>query len=153
MAGTDNPLGLLPHRPPFLFIDEVVHCDLQGSIRAVRTFRPEEDFFRGHFPGNPIVPGVLLLEGMAQTMAYLAMRWDGSPNVYLVGIDRARFRKPVRPGQRVEFSVVVEGKRLGVFSANAEARVDGAKIAEARLRGIAGPEAEGTVADDGGAAG
>ena len=90
--------GLLPHRPPFLFIDRIVEQS-PGRIHVARTFRPEEDFFRGHFPGRPIVPGVLLLEMMAQ--AFACMTAAPGKGVYLTGVDRARFRKPVLPGQEV----------------------------------------------------
>ena len=135
MSMHDNPIEVLPHRPPFLFIDRVLSCD-STHVRAMRRFRPDEDFFRGHFPGNPIVPGVLLLEGMAQTMAYLANCLPDVKAVYLVGIDKAHFRKPVRPGDEVEFSVTLEGQRLGMFIAAAEAHVDGIKVADARLSGV-----------------
>ncbi len=130
------PEGLLPHRPPFLFIDEVLACDAQ-SARALRTFRPDEDFFRGHFPGRPIVPGVILLESMAQTFAYMALAAaPGVKGVFLTGIDRARFRKPVLPGECVEITVRLEGSRMGLMLGRAEARVGNVKVADARLSGV-----------------
>jgi 3-hydroxyacyl-[acyl-carrier-protein] dehydratase len=131
-----TPTDVLPHRPPFLFIDRVLECT-DTSIRAVRTFRPDEEFFAGHFPGNPIVPGVLLVESMAQALAYLALRHEGTKAVYLTGIDRARFRKPVLPGHEVEIEVHVDGIRMGLISARGEARVGGAKVADAKLSGFA----------------
>ncbi|MEE8409194.1 MAG: 3-hydroxyacyl-ACP dehydratase FabZ [Myxococcota bacterium] len=134
MAPPRPPTDILPHRPPFLLIDEVLRCDNE-SIVAVRTFRADEEFFRGHFPDNPIVPGVLLIEGMAQALAYLAMHGASSNVVYLTGIDRARFRKPVRPGDRVEFEVRIEGERLGILKARGCARVDGHRVADAVLDG------------------
>ena len=130
------PTDIIPHRPPFLFIDEVREVD-GTRIRAVRTFREDEEFFRGHFPGNPIVPGVLLIEAMAQTFACLAMHDESIIAVYLTGIDRARFRRPVSPGQEVEISVEFEGGRLGVMKGRAEARVAGERVADARLSGFA----------------
>ncbi len=130
-----TPAGeLLPPRPPFLFLDEVLECD-ESHVRAVRTFRPDEDFFRGHFPGRPIVPGVLLVEAMAQAFAYWGLTFQKAGAVYLTGVDRARFRRPVLPGDRVELVVRVEGARLGLVSARAEATVAGAKVADARLTG------------------
>lgn len=135
MSELPKPADVLPHRPPFLFIDEVLECE-QLWAKAVRTFREEEEFFRGHFPERPIVPGVILLEGMAQTFAYLAMRRDDLPAVYLTGVDRARFRRPVFPGQRVEFIVRVEGTRMNLVTGKAEARVDNKKVADARLTGL-----------------
>jgi 3-hydroxyacyl-[acyl-carrier-protein] dehydratase len=128
------PTDLLPHRPPFLFIDEVLECT-STFARACRQFRADESFFRGHFPGQPIVPGVLLLEGMAQTFAYLALHGDAEAAVYLTGVDRARFRRPVLPGQVVEFAVRLEDRRLGVVRARAEATVAGARVADATLMG------------------
>ena len=125
---------ILPHKPPFIFIDEVLVCD-DTHVVAARTFRPEEDFFRGHFPDRPIVPGVLLLEGMAQTFAYWGLRYQRARAVYLTGVDRARFRKPVLPGDRVEFEVRVEGARLGLVSARAQANVGGVRVADGRLSG------------------
>lgn len=136
MTEHPNPHALLPHKPPFLFLDEVIELT-PTSLQAARTFRPEEDFFRGHFPERPIVPGVLLVEGMAQAFAYLMIHHHQTEGVYLTGIDRARFRKPVLPGHRVVFTVQVEGQRLGLVHCKAEARVDGHKVADARLSGRA----------------
>ena len=137
---SEPPTRILPHRPPFLFIDRVVEIDGQ-QVTAVRTFRDDEDFFRGHFPGNPIVPGVLLLEAMAQAVAYLAMRQNPGAEVYLTGVDRARFRKPVRPGDEVVLSARIEGKRMGVLRARCEARVGGERVADAVLGGHIGAAA------------
>jgi len=134
MSGYKAPIEVLPHRPPLVLVDEVLECT-ENTIRAIRTFREDEDFFKGHFPGNPIVPGVLLIEGMAQTFAYLAMTQAGTHAVYLTGIDRARFRKPVRPGDTVEFSVSFGSQRLGLITGKGEARVDGVRVASAKLTG------------------
>ena len=101
----------------------------------MRTFRPDEDFFRGHFPQRPIVPGVLLVEGMAQAFAYLMIHHHQVKGVFLTGIDRARFRRPVLPGDKVIFTVEVQGQRLGLVSCRAEARVGEHKVADARLSG------------------
>jgi len=133
-----EPHALLPHKPPFLFIDAVTEVS-DNAIRAHRTFRPDEDFFRGHFPDRPIVPGVLLIEAMAQAFAYLIMRAPDRnlEGVYLTGVDRARFRAPVLPGDRVEITVEIQGERLGLVTAKAEALVDGKKVADARLTGRA----------------
>jgi len=129
------PSEVLPHRPPFLFLDEVVELT-EETVRAVRTFRPDEAFFAGHFPGRPIVPGVILLEAMAQAFAYMAMKLGGLKGVYLTGVDRARFRKPVLPGEKIEITVRVQGGRMGLLSAKAEVRVAGTKVADARLTGF-----------------
>ena len=136
MTDLPPPHALLPHAPPFLFLDEVVALG-ESSVHARRTFRPDEDFFRGHFPGNPIVPGVLLIEGMAQAFAYLMMHGRELRGVYLTGIDRARFRRPVHPGETVDFMVEVEGLRMGLVTGKAEARVGEVRVADARLSGAA----------------
>src|SRR6476661_6179004 len=98
--------SVLPHREPFLLIDRVVEMS-ERHVVAVRAFRAEEPYFAGHFPGQPIVPGVLLVEALAQTMAYYALTFRSAPKVYLVGIDKARFRSVVQPGQEVRFHVEV----------------------------------------------
>jgi len=133
-----SPKDVLPHGEPFIFIDEVLECT-ETFIRARRTFRPEEEFFRGHFPGDPIVPGVLLTEAMAQSFAYLCMSGD-TESVYLTGIDRARFRQPVRPGETVEFRVHFEQARMGLVLGTAEAYVGDTKVAQARLTGAVNPK-------------
>lgn len=131
-----EPSQVLPHRPPFLLLDRVVDVT-ETSITAERTFPPTEAFFAGHFPGRPIVPGVLLIEAMAQAFAYLAIERFQTPGVFLTGIDRARFRKPVLPGELIEIHVTLEGARMGLLRADAEARVAGARVADARLSGHA----------------
>ena len=138
MTTAPDTLALLPHRPPFLFIDRVMSID-ERAIVATRVFRPEEEFFRGHFPGRPIVPGVLLVEAMAQAMALLVLQQQPNQRVYLTGIDRARFRQPVLPGQEIEITVRIEGARLGVFRAVAEVKVGRVRVADATLSGFAGP--------------
>lgn len=131
---------VLPHREPFLFVDRVV--ELEGTrIVGERTFRPEEPFFAGHFPGRPIVPGVLLVEGLAQTLAYFALRHRPAARVFLVGIDKARFRSVVEPGQLVRLEVQVGEERFGMLTARGVARAGGAKVADATLIGYSGDEA------------
>ena len=139
MPSFKPPIDVLEHRPPFLFIDEVVECT-DTFIRARRTFHPEEHFFAGHFPGNPIVPGVILTEAMAQAFAYLCMVHADATSIYLTGIDKARFRQLVRPGETVEFHVTFEHARLGIIRGDAEAFVDGVRVANARLMGGLDPD-------------
>ena len=129
-----DPTEVLPHREPFLWIDRCVEL---GEDRVVceRTFRADEPFFAGHFPGHPVVPGVLLLEGLAQTLAYFALRSSPGAVVMLTGVDRCRFRRPVRPGETVRFEAVVERALLGVVTARATATVAGALAASATIKG------------------
>ena len=129
-----HPIDVLPHRPPFLFVDRVLTCD-EESATAQYTFE-DNDFFAGHFPERPIVPGVILLEGMAQTLAYLALRQLGGGSVLLTGFDTAKIRRPVVPGETVEYSVKVETFRHRMVIAKGRITVSGQLTAEARLKGF-----------------
>src|SRR5260370_12462017 len=129
--------SVLPHREPFLFIDRVLHLS-EGTVVAVRTFREDELFFAGHFPGQPIVPGVLLVEGLAQTMAYFALVNRPATRIYLVGIDRARFRSTVWPGSEVTFRVRIDNERLGIMTGRGQASVGERRVADAPLMGESG---------------
>ena len=134
MADYPTPTELIPHRAPFLFVDEILGVT-ETEVVAQRTFRTDDFFLEGHFPDDPIVPGVILLEGMAQTFAYyMATREPGSRGV-LTGVDRAHFRRPVRPGETVEYRVVFDGHRHGLVRCSATAWVGEAKVADAKLSG------------------
>ena len=128
-------LELLPHRYPFLLIDRVVDMDGDRSATGIKNVTVNEPFFAGHFPGHPVMPGVLLIEAMAQTAAALVMNSLGKENqggiVYFMSIDGARFRKPVLPGDTVHFPVKLSHKRPPVWKFSAEAHVGGRKVAEA----------------------
>ena len=128
---------MLPHREPFLFIDRVLQLS-EGSIVAARMFRDDEPFFAGHFPGQPIVPGVLLVEGLAQAMAYYALVNRPASRVYLVGIDRARFRSAVTAGSEVIFEVRIGEERFGILTGEGQARVGERRVADAALKGYSG---------------
>jgi 3-hydroxymyristoyl/3-hydroxydecanoyl-(acyl carrier protein) dehydratase len=122
-----------------LFLDRVLVADeTTGRCEAERTFGPEEPFFAGHFPGAPVVPGVILVEAMAQTLAYLALRQSPGKAVLLTGVDGCKVRRPVRPGQTVLFKIEVIKRRLGLVVADGVASVDGAVVASARLKGWIG---------------
>ena len=129
-----KPADILPHKAPFLFVDKVVACDVD-SIEAVRCFDGTEPYFAGHFPGHPIVPGVLLVEAMAQAMAYWSLFMNGDSKILLAGVDKARFRKPVLPGDVVVLKVFPGQARLGVLKARAEAYVGDVLVAQANLSG------------------
>jgi 3-hydroxymyristoyl/3-hydroxydecanoyl-(acyl carrier protein) dehydratase len=136
-ASLPDVRAVLPHREPFLMIDKVLEMS-ERHVLAVRTFKPEEPYFAGHFPGQPIVPGVLLVEALAQTMAYYALSFRSAPKVYLVGIDKARFRSVVEPGQEVRFHVEVGEERLSMLTGKGKAMVGDTKVADATLIGYAG---------------
>ncbi len=134
------PIELLPHRAPFLYLDRCLECTTD-FVRATRCFEASEPFFQGHFPDEPMVPGVILVEGMAQTLAYLAALHFPKLRLLLTGIDRCRIRRPVRPGETVTFSVRVEKIAFQkAIVGMAEAFVGEEKAAEARITGFATPE-------------
>lgn len=136
-ADLPRPAEVLPHRPPFLFLDR---CLEHTETRAVaeRTFDAGEPFFAGHFPDYPVVPGVILVEALAQTLAYLALRANPGQIVLLTGVDECRIRRQVRPGETVRFEVEVERTRLKVVTARGVATVAGEKALTAKLMGYFG---------------
>jgi 3-hydroxyacyl-[acyl-carrier-protein] dehydratase len=128
-SATAEVLKYLPHREPFLFIDEVIDIDLGNSIHAIKKVLPEEDYLRGHFPGNPIMPGVIIIEALAQASGILGFKTmdktpqEGSLYVF-AGVDNVRFRKRVRPGDTLHlFSKVVNVKR-GIWKFDVRAEVN-----------------------------
>lgn len=127
--------SVLPHRAPFLMVSRIFELR-DGYVAGLRTFRPDEPFFAGHFPGHPVVPGVLLIEGLAQTMAYYALVQESAPEVFLVGVDRARFRVRVEPGAEVIFEVKTGEQRFGLLTGHGRVSVSGRTVAEATLRGF-----------------
>ena len=128
----------LPHRFPFLMIDRIREIELGKRIVALKNVSINEPFFQGHFPQRPIMPGVLILEAMAQAAGILVFRTQGDkPDVnsvyYLAGIDKARFKKPVVPGDQLEIEVTLERGVRGVWKFSCVARVDGAVVCEAEM--------------------
>lgn len=119
--------GLIPHRGQMLLLDEVFLED-DGSARGLRAIRGDEFFLDGHFPGNPVVPGVMLCEMMAQTACVLLDARGGTP--LFAGLDKVRFRRVVKPGETVETRCTLIRQKAQVFSLRGEARVDGALCAQ-----------------------
>ncbi len=129
-------MKLLPHRYPFLLIDKIVELNGEESGIALKNVTMNEPFFQGHFPGRPVMPGVLLIEAMAQTAGAIVLEHhseDAGKLVFFMSIDKARFRKPVVPGDTVYFHVKLLQKRAPVWKYWAEAHVDGKKVAEAEI--------------------
>ncbi|MGE0653688.1 MAG: 3-hydroxyacyl-ACP dehydratase FabZ [Alphaproteobacteria bacterium] len=129
----------LPHRYPFLMVDRVIEIDGDNSGIGIKNVTVNEPHFTGHFPGRPVMPGVLLIEAMAQTagaICVLAKGWERPPMVYFVSIDEARFRKPVVPGDTVHIHVRKTRNRGNLWKYKAEARVDGAIVAEAEVGAV-----------------
>ena len=131
-------LRKLPHRYPFLLIDRVLEIDKGKRIVALKNVTMNEPYFVGHFPHRPVMPGVLMLEAMAQTAGLLAFADESSvrdPNsvIYFAGIDAARFKRPVEPGDQLVLDVTLDRMKAGVFKFSARATVDGELAVEAQL--------------------
>ncbi len=128
-------MKLLPHRYPFLMVDKIIEIDSDNSAIGIKNVTANEPQFTGHFPESPIMPGVLLIEGMAQTAGAICARKDGIGGnlVYFMTIDNARFRRPVVPGDRVEFHVVKQKQRGTIWKFHCDAKVDGSLVAEADI--------------------
>ncbi len=129
---------LIPHRPPFLLVDRVVSLEPGVRLIAWKSVTMNEPFFVGHFPGKPVMPGVLILEALAQACALLAMKSLeaeklGDKITYLMSIDGARFRKPVVPGDRLELHVEITKRKGAVWRQKGTAVVDGHTVAEAEF--------------------
>ncbi|WP_026375678.1 3-hydroxyacyl-ACP dehydratase FabZ [Aestuariibacter salexigens] len=134
-ADIQEILSLLPHRYPFLLVDRVTEFEPGKSIKAYKNITINEPCFNGHFPGKPIFPGVLILEGLAQAAGLLGFKTMGnSDQLYLyAGIDNARFKKPVVPGDQLEFHVELVKERRGIWKFKGAALVDGGEVCNAEF--------------------
>lgn len=127
---------ILPHRYPLLLIDKIVEFTLDEKIVSIKNVTVNEEFFQGHFPGNPIMPGVLIVEAMAQTGGIMMLNGSDNMNdmqVYFMGIDKARFRKPVVPGDTLVIEAIMKSRRRNVCQFDAKAYVRGDLVCEASL--------------------
>ena len=128
----------LPHRYPFLMVDRVLECVPGQSLRALKNVTINEPFFPGHFPQRPVMPGVMILEALAQATGILAMastdeqRGENSL-YYFVGIDNARFKQPVEPGDQLVLDVVLTRSKRGIWMFSTEAKVDGKVVTSADM--------------------
>ena len=130
-------MNYLPHRYPFLLVDKVVSIDGKETLTAIKNVTINEPFFQGHFPGQPIMPGVLILEALAQATGLLAfsnMEDGHETKIYmLVGIDKSRFRSQVLPGDRLDLKVTLLREMRGIARYECTASVDGKIVAEAEM--------------------
>ena len=127
---------LLPHRYPFLLVDRITHMEEGKWIEGIKNVTINEPFFQGHFPGHPIMPAVLIVEAMAQVGGLLLLTSVGDPSenlMYFMGIDGARFRRPVTPGDQLRFRLTLLRLKGGTAKMRGEAFVDGQRVAEAEL--------------------
>ncbi len=135
---------ILPHRYPFLLVDRVTDIEEGKSIKAYKNVSISEPVFEGHFPGHPIYPGVMIIEGMAQAGGVLAFKSASKEEqeaakdkvVYFMSIDKCKFRNPVRPGDRLEYHLEVLKHRGNIWVLDGKAYVDGTLVAEAELKAM-----------------
>ena len=136
MLDIQDIMKVLPHRYPFLLVDRILEIEENRKIVGLKNVTINEPFFQGHFPGHPIMPGVLIIEAMAQVGGMLLM---GSVNdhqdkvVYFMSLDKVKFRRPVRPGDQLRFELEIVQMRGPVCKMTGVARVDGEVVAEAEM--------------------
>ena len=137
-------MELLPHRYPFILVDRIIEIVPDERIVGLKNVTINEPFFQGHFPGTPIMPGVLIIEAMAQVGAILvnASRSEEKLKelIYFMGIDKARFRKPVVPGDQLVLEVIAMKRRANLFKMAGKATVDGTLVAEAEVMAMTGEQ-------------
>jgi 3-hydroxyacyl-[acyl-carrier-protein] dehydratase len=134
---------ILPHRYPFLLVDKVTSMEIGKNIIAYKNVSISEPVFEGHFPGHPIYPGVMILEGMAQAGGILALKSSGLSDeelklkvIYFMSIDRAKFRSPVKPGDRLEYRIEIIKLRKNLIVLDGKAYVDDKLVSEAELKAM-----------------
>lgn len=137
MLDINEIMKLLPHRYPFLLVDRVTELEPDKKIVGLKNVTMNEPFFPGHFPGHPVMPGVLIVEAMAQVAAILVYSSSDENKgkiTYFVGIDNTKFRKPVVPGDQLRLELEVTGVRRGIYTFSGKAYVDGKLVTESELR-------------------
>ena len=137
-------MSILPHAYPFLLVDRIIEIDPGKRIVGIKNVTYNEPFFPGHFPGRPIMPGVLIVEAMAQTAGILVFnslpQEPNKPPIYFLGIDNVRFRKPVIPGDQLHLELEITKHRQSIWGFKGKALVDGKLVAEAELLAMLGDE-------------
>ena len=148
MMDIDEIKRIIPHRYPFLLVDRVTECDMESRIVGIKNVTTNEPFFQGHFPGFPIMPGVLIIEALAQVACILAlkvMKKEGHGSVFFTGIDGAKFRQPVRPGDQLRLETTKIKQRGTLFRFKGCAYVGDKLAAECTLQAMLGKDAGDSV--------
>ncbi len=134
MLNSDEIKKYIPHRYPFLLVDKIIEMEKGKQVVGVKNVSINENFFQGHFPQYAVMPGVLIIEGMAQTacvFASMELEKNSESTVYFMGIDKAKFRRPVVPGDQLRYELKVIKKRGAIYRFQANAYVEGNLVAEA----------------------
>ena len=132
---------IIPHRYPFLLVDKIIECDDDSRIVGIKSVTINEPFFQGHFPEFPVMPGVLIVEAMAQVACILAMRVlkiEGNSSVFFTGIDGVKFRKPVVPGDVLRLELTKTKQRGELFRFDGKALVEGQVVTQGSIQAILG---------------
>lgn len=141
MMTINEIMKILPHRYPLLLVDRILELEPDKRIVGLKNVTVNESFFQGHFPGSPVMPGVLIIEAMAQCGAILCIKdlpesERAAKLAYFGGIDKARFRKPVLPGDQLIIEITLLQRRAAMARLRGEAKVDGALVAEAEMMSV-----------------
>jgi beta-hydroxyacyl-ACP dehydratase FabZ len=148
MMDIDEIKRIIPHRYPFLLVDRVIECDMESRIVGLKNVTTNEPFFQGHFPEYPIMPGVLIIEALAQVACILALKKlkkEGHGSVFFTGIDGAKFRQPVRPGDQLRLELEKIKQRGTLFRFQGSAYVEDKLAAECTLQAMLGKETNDSV--------
>ena len=143
MMDIDEIKRVIPHRYPFLLVDRVIECDMESRIVGMKNVTTNEPFFQGHFPDFPIMPGVLIIEALAQVACILALKKlkkEGHGSVFFTGIDGAKFRQPVRPGDQLRLELLKIKQRGTLFRFKGRAYVGDKLAAECTLQAMLGKD-------------
>jgi 3-hydroxyacyl-[acyl-carrier-protein] dehydratase len=134
---------IIPHRYPFLLVDRIIECDFDSRIVGIKNVTADEPFFQGHFPEFPVMPGVLIIEALAQTACILGLKilkLEGQSSVFFTGIDGAKFRKPVVPGDQLRLELTKIKQRKSIFRFEGKAFVDDKLATECTIQAMMGNE-------------